>query len=110
MGIVVNQSRLIHLTYQRTNLSFEKMRTEEVKTRIQNQLADLNSPGDSGGHEYDLLHQKQEKLRAIDQKLNQALEKIQTLLGAINEEVQSIRGQTEEQSRLFNYTSGVSGG
>jgi len=110
MGLATSQIRLIYLTMLRSDLEFKIQLITQSKISLTNSTSELIDAGnnlDPSSPEMKLLAQRQQRLQAIEKKLDATIERYKTMLNAVTTELQAAERFVSEDIRLsFNYSRG----
>ncbi len=112
MGLFSGLIRLSYLTQEQLNLEYKIQDLSSTKMRVSVQAVELISAGselDPESPEYRAMEARREKLQLMEKKLDQQLLRYQTLLKAVNTEIESAQKIVDSSiKRFFSYGSSVS--
>ncbi len=107
MGLFSGLIRLTYLKQQELNLEYKIQTISMTKMHVSNRAINLVTIGndlDPDSPEYKTLEARREKLNLMEKKLEQEFMRYQTLLKAVNTEIQSAQQIVDNSiKRMFSY-------
>lgn len=110
MGLFSGIIRLTYLQQQQLDLEYKIQDLSSTKIRVSERAVNLVTIGndlDPESPEYKALEARREKLQLMEKKLDRELTRYQTLLKAVNVEIQSAQKIVDSSiKRFFSYGGG----